>query len=222
MAEKSCRILISGGTGEIVEKKSRFIATVRPVKSEEEAVSFIEEIKRKYWDARHNCSAFVVGRRGELTRCSDDGEPGGTAGRPMLEVLLGEEICNVAVVVTRYFGGVLLGTGGLVRAYTQAVKEGLAHCVTGIERLGHEILLESDYTDIGRIQYILGQKGIAPLESEYTDRVKLTLLVSAEQSPVLRQELVEATGGRIKWEKNREYYFIDREGGNAYGTDQGD
>ena len=98
-----------GGEGEIVEKKSRFIATVRPVASEEEAVAFIAEMKKKYWDARHNCSAFVIGDRQELSRCSDDGEPAQTAGRPMLDVLLREEIHNVAVVVTRYFGGVLLG-----------------------------------------------------------------------------------------------------------------
>ena len=123
--QEACRILLEGGEGEIVEKKSRFIATVRKVESESEAVAFIEEMKKKYWDARHNCSAFVIGRRAELTRCSDDGEPSGTAGRPMLEVLLGEGVRNVAVVVTRYFGGTLLGTGGLVRAYTQAVKEGL-------------------------------------------------------------------------------------------------
>ena len=101
-----------GGQGEITEKKSRFIATVRPVESEDEAVSFINETKKKYWDARHNCSAFVIGKRQELTRCSDDGEPAGTAGRPMLDVLLKENIHNAAVVVTRYFGGVLLGTGG--------------------------------------------------------------------------------------------------------------
>lgn len=211
MEKQGCRILISGGTGEIVEKKSRFIATIRPVNSEEEASAFIEEIKKKYWDARHNCSAFVVGRRGELTRCSDDGEPGGTAGRPMLEVLLGEGIRNVAVVVTRYFGGTLLGTGGLVRAYTQAVKEGLAHCETGIERPGHEVTVESNYTDIGRIQYLLGQKGIAPLKSEYTDKVTLTLLIPAEHSGGLQKELVEATGGRVKWEKTGEYYFVDKE-----------
>lgn len=93
-----------GGEGEIVEKKSRFIATVRPVASEEEAVAFIAEMKKKYWDARHNCSAFVIGDRQELSRCSDDGEPAQTAGRPMLDVLLREEIHNVAVVVTRYFG----------------------------------------------------------------------------------------------------------------------
>ena len=130
-----------GGTGEIVEKKSRFIATVRPVETEEEALAFIEEMKKKYWDARHNCFAYVLGERQEIMRCSDDGEPSGTAGRPMLEVLLAEEIRNVAVVVTRYFGGTLLGTGGLVRAYSQAVKAGLENCVTGVMRQGVEILL---------------------------------------------------------------------------------
>ena len=108
-------LLVSGAEAELVEKKSRFIATVRPVASEEEAAAFIEEMKKKYYDARHNCSAYVIGSRAQITRSSDDGEPGGTAGRPMLEVLLGSGIRNVAVVVTRYFGGTLLGTGGLVR-----------------------------------------------------------------------------------------------------------
>ena len=116
------KILLKGGEGEIVEKKSRFIATLFPVHSEEEAAAFIESMKKKYWDARHNCSAFVLGERAQVTRCSDDGEPSGTAGKPMLEVLLGAEVRNAAVVVTRYFGGTLLGTGGLVRAYTQAVQ----------------------------------------------------------------------------------------------------
>lgn len=97
------RVVLEGGQGEIVEKKSRFIATVRRVETEQEATAFIEETKKKYWDARHNCSAFVIGSRGELTRCSDDGEPSGTAGRPMLEVLLAEGLRNVAVVVTPVF-----------------------------------------------------------------------------------------------------------------------
>ena len=114
------KIAYEGGQGEIVEKKSRFIATIRPVKTEEEALSFIAEMKKKYWDASHNCSAYVIGERNEIQRCSDDGEPGQTAGRPMLDVLLGEEIHDVCAVVTRYFGGTLLGTGGLVRAYTTA------------------------------------------------------------------------------------------------------
>ena len=120
------RVVYEGGEGEITEKKSRFIATVRPVESEEEATTFIAEMKKKYWDARHNCSAFVIGERQELNRCSDDGEPAQTAGRPMLDVLLKEGVTNVAVVVTRYFGGVLLGTGGLVRAYQAATQAGLA------------------------------------------------------------------------------------------------
>lgn len=122
---KKYRSAYQGGEGEIVEKKSRFIATVQPVESEEEALAFVASMKKKYWNATHNCSAFVVGEHMELQRCSDDGEPQGTAGRPMLDVLLGEEIHNVAVVVTRYFGGTLLGTGGLVRAYSKAVQEGL-------------------------------------------------------------------------------------------------
>ena len=129
------KTVLEGGTGEIVEKKSRFIATVRPVKNEEEALAFLEEMRKKYWDARHNCYAYSIGKNREFTRCSDDGEPSGTAGRPMLDVILGEDIYNVAVVVTRYFGGVLLGTGGLVRAYSKAVQEGLARSSTSQENV---------------------------------------------------------------------------------------
>ena len=111
------KVVYKGGQDEIIEKKSRFIATVAPVESEEKALAFIEAMKKKYWDARHNCFAYVIGERGQLAGCSDDGEPSQTAGKPMLDVLLGEEIRNIVVVVTRYFGGTLLGTGGLVRAY---------------------------------------------------------------------------------------------------------
>ncbi len=153
------RCVLEGGEGEIVEKKSRFIASVCKAESEEEAVAFIEKQKKKYWDASHNCSAFVIGRRAQLSRCSDDGEPSGTAGRPMLEVLLKEEICNVVVVVTRYFGGTLLGTGGLVRAYGAAVKAGLENSVVATMRYGSSIRITTDYTDVGRIQYLLGKRG---------------------------------------------------------------
>lgn len=210
MAADDCRVLTEGGMGEIVEKKSRFIATVRKTESEEEAYAFIEEMKKKYWDARHNCSAFIIGRNRELTRCSDDGEPGGTAGRPMLEVLLGEGLCNVTAVVTRYFGGTLLGTGGLVRAYSQAVKEALNHCTIGTQRLGQEIVLEMDYALLGRIQYELGKRGIAPIDSEYTDRVRFTVLIPLVESERLRRELTDAAGGRLVWRKIKEYYFIER------------
>ena len=123
-------LLTKGAEAELVEKKSRFIATVRPVSSEEEAIAFIDEMKKKYYDARHNCSAFIIGSNAQMTRSSDDGEPSGTAGKPMLEVLLGSGIRNIAAVVTRYFGGTLLGTGGLVRAYSGVLKEALEGCET--------------------------------------------------------------------------------------------
>lgn len=203
------KVLLEGGEGEIIEKKSRFIATVAKCETEEEAVRFIESMKKKYWDARHNCSAFVIGDRGELTRCSDDGEPSGTAGRPMLEVLLGEGVHNVCVVVTRYFGGVLLGTGGLVRAYTQAVKEGLAHCRLGIRRFGCELRIDTDYNGIGKILYLLGQKGIEPLESQYTDTVMLRILIPVEEEAGLCQDITEVTLGKAKIEKLRERYYVD-------------
>lgn len=205
------RVLLSGGEGEITEKKSRFIATIRPCETEEEAVSFIEEMKKKYWDARHNCSAFVIGARGELTRCSDDGEPSGTAGRPMLEVLLGEEVRNIAVVVTRYFGGVLLGTGGLVRAYTQAVKEGLEACTFGRMICGQELEVVTDYNCIGKIQYLLATYGIEPTESLYTDIVTLHLLLPVGDVEHLQKEMTEVTNGKVNFTKGNECYFIDKE-----------
>lgn len=207
----SYRVLLSGGEGEIVEKKSRFIATVRKCGTEEEAEAFIEEMKKKYWDARHNCSAFVIGSRGELTRCSDDGEPSGTAGRPMLEVLTGSGIRNIAVVVTRYFGGTLLGTGGLVRAYTQAVKEGLANCLTGVMRNGCELEVTVDYNDVGKLQYYFGQQSIVPADSIYAENVKFILLIPVEKEENLRKNLIEITSGKVKIEKLKETYFIDKE-----------
>lgn len=209
--EDSYRVLLEGGQGEYEEKKSRFIATVRKCESEAEAVSFIEEMKKKYWDARHNCYAFCLGSRGELTRCSDDGEPSGTAGRPMLEVLLGEGVRNAAVVVTRYFGGVLLGTGGLVRAYTRAVKEGLSNCTFGRMCFGTELEVTTDYNGVGKILYLLKNAGIEPVSSEYTDKAALRLVVSGARLEELQKEMVEATGGKVKIDKIKELYFVDKE-----------
>lgn len=209
--EKAYRVVLEGGEGEYVEKKSRFIATVRSCESEAEASAFIEEMKKKYWDARHNCSAFCIGSRGELTRCSDDGEPSGTAGRPMLEVLTASGIRNVAVVVTRYFGGVLLGTGGLVRAYTQAVKEGLAACRLGTMRFGQELSITTDYNGIGKVLYLLGNEGIEPVSSDYTDKVSLRILVPGQRVDGLCAQLVEATMGRVEMVKIRELYFVDKD-----------
>ncbi len=205
------RIILEEGVGEIVEKKSRFLATVKRVETEEEATAFVESMKKKYWDASHNCSAMVIGEQCSLTRCSDDGEPSQTAGRPMLEVLLNENIKNVAVVVTRYFGGTLLGTGGLVRAYTQAVKAGLAACKTGRMRPGIRIRLQTDYNNIGKILYLLGEKNLVPESSEYTDTVCLYLLFPIEWKDELLKEITEVTAGKAIIEIIKEIYYIDKE-----------
>lgn len=205
--KENYRILYEGGEGEIVEKKSRFIATIRPVESEDEAVSFIAEMKKKYWDATHNCSAFTVGENFEISRCSDDGEPTQTAGRPMLDVLLGEEIHNVCAVVTRYFGGTLLGTGGLVRAYSGAVQEGLKNCVILEKKLAEKLELKTDYSDLGKIQYILAEQGITVLGSEYSDKVVLTALAPLSEAQGLKKKLTEGTGGRCLIELLDKVYF---------------
>lgn len=194
-------------SGEIVEKKSRFIASIRAVESEEEAMAFVEQIRKRHYDARHNCYAFVVGSDSVLTRCSDDGEPSGTAGRPMLEVLLGQDIRNAAVVVTRYFGGVLLGTGGLVRAYTLAVQEALKNCPTARMQRGKRLQIETDYNGIGKILYLLGKWNLTQESSEYTDRVRLTVLVPKEEISDFIREITEVTAGRGRIEELEEVFY---------------
>ena len=121
------KILYKEGEAEISEKKSRFIAHIAPAQTEEEAQAFIEKIKKQYWDARHNCYAYVLGEDAGFQRFSDDGEPQGTAGKPILDIIMKSGIYNCLIIVTRYFGGTLLGTGGLIRAYQAASKEGLEH-----------------------------------------------------------------------------------------------
>lgn len=206
------RVVYEGGEGEIVEKKSRFIATVQPIETEEEAVAFINEMKKKYWDARHNCSAFVIGSRQEVTRCSDDGEPAQTAGRPMLDVLLREGITNVAVVVTRYFGGVLLGTGGLVRAYQSATQAGLAASKIIEKRQGKKLIIHTDYNGLGKLQYLFGQQKTAILDTEYAADVVLTILVPLEQKDFLYKEITEQTNGtaQMEWGEDAVYALIDK------------
>jgi len=206
------RAVFQGGREEIVEKKSRFIAHVQAVETVEEAQEFIEAVKKKYWDARHNCSAFSVGEQNPLTRCSDDGEPGGTAGKPILEVIQGSGICNIAIVVTRYFGGTLLGTGGLVRAYTEAAKAGLEESVI-IEKIpGIRMTLAAEYTDLGKIQYILAQNQIIVEKTDYTDTVEMQALFPEEEKEYLMKELTEGTGGRIKMTEGEKVYYGTAEG----------
>ena len=201
-----------GGGAEIIEKKSRFIATVRPVKSEEEALAFIESMRKKYWNATHNCFAYVIGEHFQVQRCSDDGEPSGTAGKPMLDVLLGEEIHDLVVVVTRYFGGTLLGTGGLVRAYSGSTKEGLLASKVITKMHGQKLSVQTDYTGLGKIQYILGQRGISILNSVYTDKVELEVLLPEAEIGSVMSEIREGTNGQAIMELSDECYFANIDG----------
>ena len=193
---ESYKFTYIGGTGEIIEKKSRFIATVEPVKTEEEALAFIERIRKQYWDASHNCTAFTLGENHRLTRCSDDREPAGTAGRPMLDVLLGEDLHDTAVVVTRYFGGTLLGTGGLVRAYGAAVREGLRNAVILEKQPGIRLSVQTDYNGIGKIQYLLNQSHVPILRSKYTDSVFIEALVPIPLLDSVISSITEGTSGQ--------------------------
>lgn len=210
--DKQYKTVYVGGEGEIVEKKSRFIATVIPCEDEETALSFIEATKKKYWDARHNCSAYTVGLNHELERCSDDGEPQKTAGRPMLDVLLNEGIHNVCVVVTRYFGGVLLGTGGLVRAYQAAVKEGLKNSTVITKQYGKKIKIVTDYNGIGKIQYLVATGGYTMLSTDYTDVVTAYVLVTPSEQDGFIKKVTEATSGRAEISEEEELWFADNDG----------
>ena len=206
------KTVYEGGEGEIVEKKSRFIATVRPVETEEEALAFIEEMKKKYWDARHNCSAYVLGGRQELMRCSDDGEPSQTAGKPMMDVLTGAGLTDVAVVVTRYFGGTLLGTGGLVRAYSGAVQEGLKNSTVITKYLGVKLSVTTDYNGVGKLQYLFEQKEISILSAEYTDKVVFTVLVESSRIQEIKKAITEATSATAQMEESDPVYFAEING----------
>ena len=203
----SYRTVYSGGEAEIIEKKSRFIASVKPVKTEEEALEFIGKIKKQNWNATHNCFAYAIGERFEIQRCSDDGEPSGTAGKPMLDVIMGGELHNVAVVVTRYFGGTLLGTGGLVRAYSKSVQEGLSASKIITKYHGCKLKIDTDYTALGKIQYILGEKGLTILDSVYTDKVTVEVLVPEDIYNEVVSEITEGTNGQAGIEKGKDCYF---------------
>ena len=201
--------LYRGGTGEIEEKKSRFIATIEPVKTEEEAAGFIAKMKKKYWDARHNCSAFIIGSGGEKSRCSDDGEPSGTAGRPMLDVLSKEMVTNVCVVVTRYFGGTLLGTGGLVRAYSAAVKEGLKACELIKKQNGFLTTVTAEYNDHDKIQRMAQSKGYHVISTDYGENVTLRMISDKDD---IVNDICDATSARAKCSKPEPVIFYEADG----------
>ncbi len=208
MSEKeSYKVIASEGSGEIVEKKSRFIANVFAVDDQLQAEAKIAEISKKYWDARHNCYAYVIGANSEITKCSDNGEPSGTAGKPILEVINGSGVTNVLIIVTRYFGGVLLGTGGLVRAYTQAAQAGLANCVIGEMLYAQKLTLEVGYNMINNVQYYLGQNDINISDSRYEANVQFDICVKDADVQRITDGLIQKCEGQITIIEGDKGYF---------------
>ena len=200
MGNDSYRILLSGGQGEYEEKKSRFIATVRSVQTEEEAVSFIEEMKKKYWDARHNCSAYIlpaVPGQTAVLHSSDDGEPSGTAGRPMLDILKGRELTYTLACVTRYFGGVLLGTGGLVRAYSDSLMAALENAQIVKKQLCRKLSFSMDYQMIGKLKYVLDDYQAKMLKEEYGTMVDITIAIPEDMTERFKDYLTQTSAGKI-------------------------
>ena len=182
------------GEDEFIEKKSRFIGRVWPVETEEEAQAHIREMKSKYYDARHNCWCYRI--RGGAVRYSDDAEPQGTAGLPMLEILQREGIENAVCVVTRYFGGVLLGTGGLLRAYQKAAKGAVEDAGISVVRAWTKMSIVCDYSDYEKIRSELEQQNAVISDTEYGEKVTLTVLVSQGQGTLVTEKLQDRTAGK--------------------------
>ena len=192
------KIILETKETEIVEKKSRFIANIAAVSSEEEAIEFIEKIKKKYYDARHNCYAYIIGDKGDKKKCSDDGEPQRSAGMPMMEVLENQGYFDIVAVVTRYFGGTLLGVGGLIRAYQGAVIEGLNASVSGEIHEGFRAKYRFGYDFYGKIKYIADSENIVIEDTLFDETVTISLIFNDSESERLQKKLVEETNANIE------------------------
>lgn len=194
-------------SAEFTEQRSRFIGYIRPVRTEEEALAFIKEKKKQHWDARHNVSAYVL-RDGGIRRCSDDGEPQGTAGVPVLDVLLKTEVTDAVIVVTRYFGGILLGAGGLVRAYSHSASIALEAGGIIMMQECSKCHLVCDYNRYGRISGLIPSCGGVTDDTEYGADVTLRFHIPPEKLPEFEKQLADATCGAITCEEDGKDYFI--------------
>ena len=201
------RTLLREGAREFIVNKSRFIGYGAPCRKEEEALSFLARIRTKHKDASHNCYAYVIGENAGIMRYSDDGEPGGTAGLPIIEVIRAWEVVDCAVVVTRYFGGVLLGTGGLVRAYTEGCKSALEASGIVTMRKTVRLLAEVDYSTWQRLQYALQRLPCLIENTEYAVTVITTLLVSVALENSVEEEIIRISDGRASLLREEELYY---------------
>jgi uncharacterized YigZ family protein len=203
------RTVRSSGSKEVVIRKSRFIGHVMPVENEEEALLFIEDIKKKHRDATHNCSAYVIGERDEIQRQSDDGEPSGTAGKPILEVIRNQGVKNVAIVVTRYFGGIMLGAGGLIRAYTDGAVLALEAGEVITRVLRREVFVEIEYTWLGKVENELRGRGIQTGETLFTDKVTLLCLPRNDEGDAFMAWITDLTQGQALVTEGRRIYYSE-------------
>jgi uncharacterized YigZ family protein len=211
MEGASYRTIRTGGTFEVTEKKSRFIGESAHAENEEEALAFLEKIRKKHYDAKHHCFAFI-GRDGTLVRSSDDGEPQGTAGHPILGVLQGAGLCACVLVVTRYFGGTLLGTGGLVRCYTAAAKGAVEASGVVEKKKGTLCDLRASYTDSGRLTYLLAENQIPVLDTSYGADVAWRIIIPDGRESALAKKIAEATAGRAAPENGRHVWYFEEDG----------
>ncbi|AXU70832.1 TPA: YigZ family protein [Clostridioides difficile] len=206
------RTLHEFGTNEITIEKSVFIGYAKPIKSEEEALEFINEIKKKHKDATHNVWAYTVGKNMNIQRYSDDGEPQGTAGIPTLEVIKKEDLRDVAVVVTRYFGGTKLGAGGLVRAYTKGAKLGLEAGKIIYKVMYQEVKVKIDYTQLGKVQNELMNLGYFIKDTVYEDNVEIVVYSRLEDVEKLSEKMIDITSGTGKIVLGEEFYLSEQNG----------
>lgn len=192
-------VILSPGSGEIIEKHSRFLAFACCVQTEEAALALAEKRKKEYWDARHTCFAYRIlpdGRPPEIVRAADDGEPQGSAGRPILEVLTGRDLYDAVILVTRYFGGTLLGVGGLVRAYQAAAAAALDQCEIAQRILGRRFRVTCGYDDYGKIDAFLQKSGAAVLTSEFAEKVTLETVTDSSGAERFSRQIADLTNGR--------------------------
>jgi uncharacterized YigZ family protein len=186
------------GQAEIIIKKSRFIGHAKSVATEEEAVQFIESIKQAHKTATHNCSAYMIGERDEFQKQSDDGEPSGTAGKPILEVIKNQQLKNIAVVVTRYFGGIMLGAGGLIRAYTDGAVAGI-EAAEPIQRMLHQqVFVDIDYTWLGKVENELRNRHMIMGDTQFSDKVSLLCLPLYAESQQFIEWMTDLTQGQAE------------------------
>ncbi|MDN3019020.1 YigZ family protein [Paenibacillus sp. BSR1-1] len=195
------------GEHEIVIQKSRFIAHIKRVETEQEAQEFIQVIKKKHWDATHNCSAYLIGEQDQIQKANDDGEPSGTAGVPILEVLKKRRLKDSAVVVTRYFGGIKLGAGGLIRAYGKATSEGLDTVGIVERKLAQVIHVKIDYTWLGKLEKELRASEFKLKEIHYLDNVIIDTFVEENSVETFVEWMIELTNGQCTIEKGERVYL---------------